>query len=119
MTTGSRDHIDARSLPMEMSPEDLASMRSEGKPHTVLDVREAWELDICKLVDCIHIPLNDLAQRIDELPTDRPLVLICHSGQRSLMATRFLREAGLAQSVNLIGGVDAWADRIDSSMRRY
>ncbi len=107
------------SFPLEIPSDALAAFRREQRVHAVLDVREQWELDICTLGDCLHIPLSDLAQRIDELPDDRPIVVVCHFGQRSLMATRFLRQAGFAQSTNLRGGVDAWAVDIDSDMQRY
>jgi rhodanese-related sulfurtransferase len=94
-------------------------MRHHAKPHAVLDVREAWELDICSLTDCLHIPLGQLAERIDELPKDRPIVVVCHTGRRSLMATQLLREAGVVQATNLMGGVEAWAIDVDPDMQRY
>ena len=94
-------------------------MMSSSVPHAVLDVREAWELDICKLDGCIHIPLNDIAEKKNGLPDDRPIVVVCHLGQRSLLATRHLRAAGFDHAVNLKGGVDAWAERVDAGMRRY
>lgn len=119
MISRSFDPADVVSLPQEIAPETLATMQQEERLHAILDVRETWELDICKFEDCLHIPLNDLPQRIDELPRDRPLIVVCHLGQRSLLATRWLRAAGLSQSTNLMGGVDAWADRINSGMRRY
>ncbi len=119
MTVRSDDLKEAATLPLEISPDMLAAMRIEGKTHEVLDVREAWELDICKLTDCLHIPLGELARRIDELPKDRPIVVVCHTGHRSLMATQFLRESGLAQATNLQGGVEAWATDVDPAMQRY
>ncbi|MGI9492525.1 MAG: rhodanese-like domain-containing protein [Geminicoccaceae bacterium] len=106
-------------LPLEIAPDFLAKLRHDGKPHAVLDVREAWELDICRLTGCLHIPLDELTRRVDELPKDRPIVVVCHTGRRSLMATRFLRDAGVAQATNLIGGVEAWAIDVDPDMQRY
>jgi rhodanese-related sulfurtransferase len=118
--SGGRDgHRDAASLPLEISPDVLAAWRQAGRPHAVLDVREAWELDICKLTDCLHIPLGEIARRIDELPADRPIAVVCHTGRRSLMATTFLREAGIDQATNLLGGVEAWAIEVDPRMQRY
>ena len=119
MTGLSDDRTEAPDLPVEIAPDMLATLRLEGKPHTVLDVREGWELEICKLRDCLHIPLGDLPQRVSELPNDRPVVVVCHSGRRSLMATRFLRGAGVGLATNLRGGVDAWAIEVDSDMPRY
>ena len=105
--------------PLEIAPDILAKMRRDGEPHVVLDVREAWELDICSLTDCLHIPLGQLAERVDELPKDRPIVVVCHTGRRSLTATRLLRETGVAQATNLKGGVEAWAIDVDPEMQRY
>lgn len=94
-------------------------MMSGKQAYAILDVRETWELDICKLDGCIHIPLNDLVEKKNGLPDDRPIVVVCHLGQRSLLATQHLRAAGFDHAVNLRGGVDAWADHVDPEMRRY
>ena len=98
---------------------ELADMRSSGKEHTVLDVREARELDICKLEGALHVPMAEIPDRTDDLPTDQPLVVICHHGVRSQMVVDFLRDAGFDNAVNLDGGIDAWACDIDQSMPRY
>jgi len=57
--------------------------------------------------------------RTDDLPTNQPLVVICHHGARSQMVVDFLRNAGFDNAVNLDGGIDAWACEVDQSMRRY
>ena len=94
-------------------------MRSTGRDHTVLDVREARELDICQLEGALHIPMAELPARADDLPTNQPLVVICPHGARSQMVVDFLRDAGFDNAVNLDGGIDAWACEIDRLMRRY
>lgn len=105
--------------PLEINVETLDRMRTDGEPHALLDVREAWELDICRVEGSTHIPLNQLTQRAAELPTDRPLVVICHHGGRSAQAMMFLRQRGFGQAINLEGGIDAWARRIDPAMKVY
>jgi rhodanese-related sulfurtransferase len=60
----------------------------------VLDVREANELDICKLEGALHIPMAEIPTRVDDLPANQPLVVICHHGARSQMIVDFLRDAG-------------------------
>jgi rhodanese-related sulfurtransferase len=102
-----------------ISVRELAGMRSAGKEHTVLDVREAREFDICGLEGALHIPMAEIPARIDDLPTNELLVVICHHGARSQMIVDFLRSAGFDNAVNLDGGIDAWACDIDQSMRRY
>jgi rhodanese-related sulfurtransferase len=102
-----------------ISVRELADMRSAGKRHSVLDVREARELDVCRLDGALHIPMAEVRDRAEELPTDRPLVVVCHHGARSQMVVDFLRGAGFDNAVNLDGGIDAWACDIDLSMPRY
>ena len=94
-------------------------MRRAGREHTVLDVREARELDICRLEGALHIPMAEIPARTDVLPTNQPLVVICHHGARSQMVVDFLRNAGFDNAINLNGGIEAWACEIDQSMRRY
>jgi rhodanese-related sulfurtransferase len=94
-------------------------MQTAGKEHAVLDVREARELDVCRLDGAVHIPMAEVRARTEELPTDRPLVVVCHHGARSQMIVDFLRGAGFDNAVNLDGGIDAWACDIDPSMPRY
>lgn len=107
---------------------DVAALRTlldEGRPVALLDVREAWEHEICRIENSALIPLGQLAGRTGELdgPEDggepAPLVVICHHGMRSMQATLWLRQQGFANAVNLAGGIDAWASRIDPSMQRY
>ena len=102
-----------------ISVHELADMRSAGKAHAVLDVREARELEICRLEGALHVPMAEVPDRTDDLPKDQPLVVICHHGARSQMVVDFLRDAGFDNAVNLDGGIDAWACDIDQSMPRY
>src|ERR1700735_429414 len=102
-----------------ISVRELADMRSAGKEHMVLDVREARELDICQLEGALHVPMAEIPARTDDLPTNQLLVVICHHGARSQMVVDFLRTAGFDNAINLDGGIDAWACDIDQSMPRY
>ena len=94
-------------------------MRSAGREHTVLDVWEARELDICRLEGALHIPMAEIPARTDVPLANQPLVVICHHGARSQMVVDFLRNAGFDNAINLNGGIEAWACEIDQSMRRY
>ena len=90
-----------------VSVRELADMRSAGREHTILDVREARELDICRLEGALHIPMAEIPARTDALPTNQPLVVICHHGARSQMVVDFLRNAGFDNAINLNGGIEA------------
>lgn len=107
------------SQPFEISVETLASMKAEGQPYYLLDVREPWELDLCRFDGSVDIPLDELPERLAEVPEDAPVIVICHHGQRSAHATQWLRGAGRELAINLAGGVDAWARRIDEAMQIY
>jgi rhodanese-related sulfurtransferase len=111
--------MSAEPLSDAISVRELADMRSAGKEHTVLDVREARELDIRRLEGALHVPMAEIPAQTDNLPTNQLLVVICHHGARSQMVVDFLRSAGFDNAVNLDGGIDAWAYEVDQSMRRY
>ncbi len=106
-------------LPEEISVQELARWRTEGKAVTLLDVRQGWELDICRFADGLAIPLAELPQRVAEVPRDQPVVVLCHHGARSERAVQWLQHVGLTNAVNLAGGIDAWAREIDKSMGVY
>ena len=106
-------------LSAEISVDDLARRRSAGEKIALLDVRDPWEVEICRLPDSLDVPLAHLSERVDALPRDGMLVILCHHGMRSQHAARWLRAQGFANAVNLAGGIDAWARLVDSSMRTY
>jgi rhodanese-related sulfurtransferase len=106
-------------LPAEIDCATLADLRMQGASATVVDVREPWEREICSLDHSVGIPLGELPRHLEDLPANGPLVLLCHHGVRSLQAAVWLRRQGFAHAVSLRGGIDAWADEMDPSMRRY
>jgi rhodanese-related sulfurtransferase len=106
-------------LPLEIEPAELAALRSGPQDYALLDVREPWELAICGFPEALHLPLGELAGREHELPRVRPLIVFCHTGRRSLLATQYLRQLGMNEAVNLRGGVEAYALEVDPSMARY
>jgi rhodanese-related sulfurtransferase len=104
---------------IEIDVDTLARLRGGEDAPLVLDVREPRELAVCALEGAVHIPMGEIPQRTPELPTDRPVVVMCHHGVRSMQVTRFLRHMGFANVQNLAGGIDAWAARIEPGMARY
>lgn len=103
----------------EMTVQDLARLRDAGEPHVLLDVREPWELEVARLDPCLHIPLGQVAERIAEVPADRPVCVICHGGVRSGRVVEFLRAQGRANAVNVRGGIAAWSAEVDPSVPEY
>jgi len=105
--------------PGRLDVEELADWRRQGVAMLIIDVREPWEVDICVLVDAVNVPLASLPGRLDEIATDLPLVLVCHHGARSQSAVNFLLSRGYGAALNLSGGIDAWARRVEPGMAVY
>jgi rhodanese-related sulfurtransferase len=102
-----------------VSVQELCELRRGQAPHRILDVRERPELEICQLDGALHIAMGDVPARLNELPKDQPLIVMCHHGVRSRIIVGFLRDTGFNNAVNLDGGIDAWAREIDASVARY
>jgi rhodanese-related sulfurtransferase len=75
----------------------------------VIDVREKEELEQARIDGVKHIPLGELHLRVDEIPADSDVYMLCHVGQRSQMATDFLRQLGHRRVWNIRGGIIGWA----------
>jgi adenylyltransferase/sulfurtransferase len=103
----------------EITPRELAQRVQTRADLQLVDVREPFELEICRLAGALHIPLRDLPSRLGELDARRDIVTICHHGVRSLRAREILRGAGFGNVRSLRGGVDAWAVEVDAAMQRY
>src|SRR2546428_10875073 len=86
--------------------------RLEEQPRPfLLDVREPWEYAAGHVPGAQLIPLGELEQRVSEVPRDRPVLAICHSGQRSLAAAGYLLQLGYTEGQNVDGGTAAWSER--------
>ncbi len=107
--------------PCEITPRDLARHLENGHPVRMIDVRQRWESDIARLPDSLLIPLNELPQRLDEVPAEPavPVVLYCHHGVRSLSAVTYLQRLGYQHVRSLAGGIDAWSCEVDPAVPRY
>lgn len=103
----------------EMNVEEYAKRQREAWSHILLDVREADEVNFCALQPHTWIPLGDLAARINELDPDENIVVLCHHGARSARAGHLLSQRGFGNVWNLVGGIDAYAQRIDPTLKRY
>jgi rhodanese-related sulfurtransferase len=88
-------------------------------PPLLLDVREPWEYGLCHIDGSLHMPMQTVPVRRDELAPGQDVVVICHHGGRSMQVAMFLERMGIAGVHNLSGGVDAWARTIDPAMARY
>ncbi len=103
----------------EIGVEELKRRHDAGEDVVLLDVREADELATAAIPWATWIPMNEIPDRLEELPRDKPLVVMCHAGGRSARVTRFLEESGFTNAANLAGGIDAWATTVEPGMARY
>ncbi len=101
-----------------MSATQLATHLQTAAP-LLLDVREPWEFDICKIEGSINMPMAQVPQRLDELRGKEEIIVICHHGIRSQQVIWFLQQQDFDALVNLEGGVDAWARTVDLHMPVY
>jgi rhodanese-related sulfurtransferase len=86
----------------------LAAQLESHEPPLVLDVRTEQERRSRRIGASVHIPLALLMQRLDELPTDRVLVVYCAEGYRSAIAASLLLREGYGAVLDLAGGIAAW-----------
>ena len=89
---------------------DIAALATRRERVLVLDVREPGEFATGHIPEAVNLPQADLATRLDELPRDRPVALICQAGYCSLRAAQFLIQAGFTDVVSVAGGTAAWAE---------
>ena len=111
-----RDHFQE----FEISPELVREMIDGGEDEVILlDVRDDWEWEVAHLEGAIHIPLDELGFRLNELPHSQEIVTYCHVGERSIDACLVLWEAGFRKVRSMTGGIEAWSELVDPTVPRY
>src|ERR1035438_7727054 len=90
-----------------------------GDNFVLIDVREPHEYRICNIPGAQLIPLGEFPKRTGELDPAAEIVIHCRSGVRSAKACAVLRQAGFPHVRNVVGGILAWADKVDPSMPKY
>jgi rhodanese-related sulfurtransferase len=105
----------------QLTPRDLAAWRNDParEAPVLVDVREPWEHALCHIEGSHLVPLQTVPARVEELPRDKDLVLICHHGNRSQRAAQWLEQNGYTRLHNLSGGVERWATDVEPGMPRY
>ncbi len=84
-------------------------LRTETSPAPLLvDVRERNEFGVMRVPRSVLMPLSTFTATYDQLPTDRPLLILCAAGSRSARATDFLLANGYTDASNVAGGITAW-----------
>ena len=104
----------------EFSAEQLKSyLDSCDEQPLLLDVRQPWEFDVCKIENSVLVPMSTIPAEIESLDLNRETVVICHHGIRSRSVARYLEQAGFNNIINLSGGMAQWAKTVDTQMATY
>lgn len=104
----------------ELSAQELkAHLETCDEPPLLLDVRQPWEFEVCKIENSVSLPMSQITAEFKTLDFNRETVVICHHGIRSRRVGRYLEEAGFSNIINLSGGVAQWAKTVDTKMPTY
>lgn len=103
----------------EISVQELKSRRDRGDNPLVLDVREDWELQLARIPDVVHVPMNQIPARLAELSRDAETIVMCHAGGRSMRVAQYLSNQGFTNVANLAGGIAAWSETVDATVPQY
>jgi rhodanese-related sulfurtransferase len=102
----------------EIRVEELKKRLDAGENLFLLDVRDEYEYEISNIGGQL-IPLAELPKRMNELDAKLNIVTVCKMGPRGVKAAQVLHKAGFTHVWNLSGGIHAWSDRVDRSVRKY
>ncbi|HEX4843286.1 MAG TPA: rhodanese-like domain-containing protein [Limnobacter sp.] len=91
----------------------------EGDAPFLLDVREAWEFELAHIEGSKHLPMGQIPNALEHIPSGQAVVCICHHGIRSQQVALFLKSRGFGDLYNLRGGIDAWSREVDPSCPTY
>jgi sulfur-carrier protein adenylyltransferase/sulfurtransferase len=104
----------------EITVSELKQIVDNQEDVLLLDVRNPFEYDICKLPNSLLIPMSNIPTNIKHIPKDKPVIVYCHHGMRSASVIEYLAQNhGFINLQNLKGGINAWANEIDEAMAVY
>jgi rhodanese-related sulfurtransferase len=104
----------------EINPEEVKAKLDRNEKFTLVDVREAWEIEAAHLAGTMLIPMGDIPSRAhQELDPEDHIVVICHHGVRSMNVTTWLRQQGFEKAQSMRGGIDAWSRAVDPTVAVY
>ena len=103
----------------EITVKELKNKFDNNEDFMLLDVRNIQEVLFSKINGSIHIPMNEIMDRINELDSNREIIIQCKSGKRSARVCEYLMTQNFKNVKNLTGGIIAWSDEIDNSIQVY
>ncbi|MDH5366327.1 MAG: rhodanese-like domain-containing protein [Cyclobacteriaceae bacterium] len=103
----------------EITVTELKSWIDTNKDFQLIDVRDVHELDIAT-IGGENIPLNTIPQNLSKISDNKQVIVYCRSGKRSANAIKYIQnQTGQQNLFNLKGGILAWSDEIDNSIKKY
>lgn len=113
-------HSDNEAVAPAITVEEVKGRLEKGEDFILLDVREPHEWEISDIPEATHhIPKSEILEHLGELDTARDIVVYCKTGGRSADVTMILREHGYTRVKNMLGGINAWATKIDPRLPTY
>ena len=103
----------------EITVHQLNDLKEKDSNIQILDIRDDTERNHALINGSIHIKITEIASRHNELDKNKNIFVMCHTGTRSQTVVKGLKNNGYGNSVNVLGGIDAWAALIDKDVRRY
>jgi adenylyltransferase/sulfurtransferase len=104
---------------LEITPAEAKQRLERGDGVLLVDVREPWEFEICRIEGAKLIPMGTVPANLQALDTDDEVICYCHHGMRTLDVAVWLRGQGIEHAKSLAGGIDRWSAEIDPSVPRY
>ena len=105
---------------LQITAKEVSERIARGEKFLLVDVREPWEFDLCKIPGATLIPLGTIPANLNTLlDVDDDVVCYCHHGMRSLDAAVWLRQQGVQNAKSMAGGIERWSVEIDPSVPRY
>jgi rhodanese-related sulfurtransferase len=101
-----------------ISAEEVNQKIKEGENFIFLDIRTPLERKISKIDRTLNIPMEDISEKLGKLDKNLEVVVFCHTGGRSYHVARFLGQKGFSAR-SMDGGIESWAEEIDSEIERY
>ncbi len=103
---------------LEITPAEVKVRLDRNETLLLVDVREPWEFDVCRIEGAKLVPLGSVAANVQMIDA-AVVVVYCHHGRRSLDAVAWLRQQGVEGARSMAGGIERWSREIDPKVPRY
>jgi adenylyltransferase/sulfurtransferase len=104
---------------LQITPAETKAHLDRGDTVLLVDVREPWETQLCKIAGAQLIPMGSVPANLQKLDVEGEVICYCHHGVRSLDVAVWLRSQGVERARSMTGGIDRWSAEIDPAVPRY